>query len=62
MLLRKSSSISKAQKEYFSPLESNDNPKQELHQLIRVFCEVIQELIDEFASRLTQFWEFAEAT
>ena len=48
-------------KEHFSQLESNDHPEQELHQLIRVFCEVIQELIDEFASRFTQFREFAEA-
>ena len=49
-------------KEYFSQIESNDHPEQELHQLIRVFCEVIQELINEFASRLTQFREFAETT
>ena len=27
-----------------------------------MFCEVIQELIDEFASRFTQFREFAETT
>ena len=31
-------------KEYFSQLESNDHPKHELHQLIKVFCAVIQEL------------------
>ena len=49
-------------KEYFSQLESNDHPKQELDQLIKVFCAVIQELIDEFASRFTQFREFAETT
>ena len=48
--------------EYFSLLESNDHPEQELHQLIRMFCEVIQELIDEFASRFAQFREFAETT
>ena len=49
-------------KEYFSQLESNDHPEQKLHQLIRVFCEVIQGLIDKFASKFTQFWEFAETT
>jgi len=47
-------------KEYFSQLESNDHPEQELHQLIRVFCEVIQELIDKFASRFRLFREFTE--
>ena len=47
-------------KEYFSQLESNDHTEQELHQLIRVFCEVNQELIYECASRFTQFREFAE--
>ena len=40
-------------KEYFLQLESNDHPEQE------VFFVVIQELVDEFASRLTLFREFA---
>ena len=47
-------------KKYFSQLESNDHHEQELHQLIRVLCEVIQELIDEFVCRFTQLRQFAE--
>ena len=49
-------------KKYFSELESNGQFEQELHQLIRVFCEVIQDLMNEFVSRFTQFRQFAETT
>ena len=49
-------------KEYFLQLESHDHLEQGINQLLRMFCEVIPELIKEFDSRSTQFRQFAETT
>ena len=49
-------------KKYFVQLDSNDHLEQGINQLLRMFCEVIQELIKEFDSRFTQFRQFAETT
>ena len=47
-------------KKYFLQLDSYDHLEQGINQLLRMFCEVIQELIKEFDSRFTQFRQFAE--
>ena len=58
----KTSKYFKNTKKYFLQLESNDHLEQGTNQLLRMFCEVIQELIKKFDSRFTQFRQFAETT
>ena len=56
----KTSKYFKNTKKYFLQLESNDHLEQGTNQLLRMFCEVIQELIKKFDSRFTRFRQFAE--
>ena len=52
----------KSTKKYILQLESNDHLEEGINQLLRMFCEIIQELIKEFNSRFTQFRQFSEIT